>query len=186
MSLRRRCRQSSRPPQTESAVSEPATGDVPGIMRRVFSMLYEATLLFAVAFIATWLFQFAAGGAVVTGLAAHRAAVLPGRGIRRVFPLVLAARRPDAGDESLEDPAGRSRPHPHSCAHCARTSFAGGDLRRIVLRGPRRRVHSPQSVGRVRYPGVFGRRPWLGPFRPRPPVPARQAGRHPARAGRSN
>jgi uncharacterized RDD family membrane protein YckC len=48
-------------------VSEPATGDVPGIMRRVFSMLYEATLLFAVAFIATWLFQFAAGGAVVTG-----------------------------------------------------------------------------------------------------------------------
>jgi len=30
-------------------------------------MLYEATLLFAVAFIATWLFQFAAGGAVVTG-----------------------------------------------------------------------------------------------------------------------
>lgn len=48
-------------------MSEPATGDVPGIMRRVFSMLYEATLLFAVAFIATWLFQFAAGGAVVTG-----------------------------------------------------------------------------------------------------------------------
>jgi len=36
-------------------------------MRRVFSMLYEGTLLFAVAFIATWLFQFAAGGAVVTG-----------------------------------------------------------------------------------------------------------------------
>jgi uncharacterized RDD family membrane protein YckC len=30
-------------------------------------MLYEATLLFAVAFIATWLFQFAAGGAIVTG-----------------------------------------------------------------------------------------------------------------------
>jgi uncharacterized RDD family membrane protein YckC len=48
-------------------VSDPASGDVPGIMRRFFSMLYEATLLFAVAFIATWLFQFAAGGAVVTG-----------------------------------------------------------------------------------------------------------------------
>ena len=48
-------------------MSEPAPGDVPGIMRRVFSMLYEATLLFAVAFIATWLFQFAAGGALVTG-----------------------------------------------------------------------------------------------------------------------
>ncbi len=30
-------------------------------------MLYESTLLFAVAFIATWLFQFAAGGAVVEG-----------------------------------------------------------------------------------------------------------------------
>ena len=30
-------------------------------------MIYEATLLFAVAFMATWLFQFAAGGAVVQG-----------------------------------------------------------------------------------------------------------------------
>ncbi len=30
-------------------------------------MLYEAALLFAVAFVATWLFQFAAGGAIVTG-----------------------------------------------------------------------------------------------------------------------
>jgi uncharacterized RDD family membrane protein YckC len=30
-------------------------------------MLYESMLLFAVAFIATWLFQFAAGGAVVQG-----------------------------------------------------------------------------------------------------------------------
>jgi uncharacterized RDD family membrane protein YckC len=36
-------------------------------MRRIFSMMYEGTLLFAVAFTATWLFQFAAGGAVVTG-----------------------------------------------------------------------------------------------------------------------
>ncbi len=42
-------------------------GTAPGIARRIFSMLYEATLLFAVAFIATWLFQFAAGGAIVTG-----------------------------------------------------------------------------------------------------------------------
>ncbi len=42
-------------------------GAAPGIARRIFSMLYEATLLFAVAFIATWLFQFAAGGAIVTG-----------------------------------------------------------------------------------------------------------------------
>lgn len=30
-------------------------------------MTYEATLLFAVAFVATWLFQFAAGGAIVQG-----------------------------------------------------------------------------------------------------------------------
>lgn len=36
-------------------------------MRRILSMLYEATLLFSVAFIATWLFQFAAGGAIVAG-----------------------------------------------------------------------------------------------------------------------
>ena len=42
-------------------------GAAPGIARRIFSMLYEATLLFAVAFIATWLVQFAAGGAIVTG-----------------------------------------------------------------------------------------------------------------------
>ncbi len=42
-------------------------GAAPGIARRIFSMLYEATLLFAVAFIAPWLFQFAAGGAIVTG-----------------------------------------------------------------------------------------------------------------------
>lgn len=43
----------------------------PGIARRVFSMLYESTLLFAVAFIATWLFQFAAGGAIVQGWQRH-------------------------------------------------------------------------------------------------------------------
>ena len=36
-------------------------------MRRVFSMLYEGILLFAVAFLATWLFQFAAGGTVGDG-----------------------------------------------------------------------------------------------------------------------
>src|SRR5687767_9903912 len=30
-------------------------------------MLYEGTLLFAVAFVATWLFQFAAGGVIVDG-----------------------------------------------------------------------------------------------------------------------
>ena len=36
-------------------------------MRRIFSMLYESTLLFGVAFMATWLFQFAAAGAIVDG-----------------------------------------------------------------------------------------------------------------------
>jgi len=36
-------------------------------MRRVFSMLYEGMLLFAIAFIATWVFQFAAGKALVEG-----------------------------------------------------------------------------------------------------------------------
>jgi uncharacterized RDD family membrane protein YckC len=48
-------------------VSQPAQGGAPSITRRILSMTYEGTLLFAVAFIATWLFQFAAGGAVVTG-----------------------------------------------------------------------------------------------------------------------
>ena len=33
----------------------------PSLRRRLASMLYEALLLFAVAFIGTWLFQFAAG-----------------------------------------------------------------------------------------------------------------------------
>lgn len=44
-----------------------AASKAPGILRRIFSMLYESILLFAVAFIATWLFQFAAAGAVVDG-----------------------------------------------------------------------------------------------------------------------
>lgn len=48
-------------------MSPPEAGAAPGIGRRILSMIYEATLLFAVAFIATWLFQFAAGGAIVTG-----------------------------------------------------------------------------------------------------------------------
>jgi uncharacterized RDD family membrane protein YckC len=39
-------------------VSEAAA---PSLRRRLASMLYEALLLFAVAFIGTWLFQFAAG-----------------------------------------------------------------------------------------------------------------------------
>jgi uncharacterized RDD family membrane protein YckC len=37
-------------------------GATPGIWRRLASMLYEAILLFAVAFFAAWLFFFASGG----------------------------------------------------------------------------------------------------------------------------
>jgi len=43
----------------------------PGIFRRLASMLYEAILLFAVAFLATWLFQFAAGTIRIEGWRMH-------------------------------------------------------------------------------------------------------------------
>ncbi len=39
----------------------------PGILRRLASMLYESILLFAVAFLGTWLFQFAAGTFQIDG-----------------------------------------------------------------------------------------------------------------------
>lgn len=39
----------------------------PGMLRRLASMLYESILLFAVAFIGTWLFQFAAGMVRIEG-----------------------------------------------------------------------------------------------------------------------
>jgi uncharacterized RDD family membrane protein YckC len=39
----------------------------PSIRRRLASMLYEAILLFAVAFLGTWLFQFAAGTLQIEG-----------------------------------------------------------------------------------------------------------------------
>ena len=39
----------------------------PGLLRRLASMLYEAILLFAVAFFGTWLFQFAAGTLRIEG-----------------------------------------------------------------------------------------------------------------------
>jgi len=49
-------------------VSAPqAAAAVPGIWRRVWSMLYEALLLFALAFVATWVFQLAAGTPVIAG-----------------------------------------------------------------------------------------------------------------------
>ena len=38
------------------------SGTTPGLPRRLASMIYEAVLLFAVAFFAAWLFFFASGG----------------------------------------------------------------------------------------------------------------------------
>jgi len=43
----------------------------PGLLRRLASMLYEAIVLFAVAFLATWLFQFAAGTLRIEGWRMH-------------------------------------------------------------------------------------------------------------------
>ena len=49
-----------------------AAGDAaPAILRRLASMLYESLLLFAVAFLGTWLFQFAAGTPVIAGWRMH-------------------------------------------------------------------------------------------------------------------
>ena len=45
-----------------------ATGDAaPALPRRLASLLYESLLLFAVAFLGTWLFQFAAGTTLIEG-----------------------------------------------------------------------------------------------------------------------
>jgi len=52
------------------AVPVPADA-APGIARRLASMLYEAILLFAVAFLATSLFQFAAGTTRIDGWRMH-------------------------------------------------------------------------------------------------------------------
>ena len=43
----------------------------PGMPRRLASMLYESILLFAIAFLATWLFQFAAGTLRIDGWRMH-------------------------------------------------------------------------------------------------------------------
>jgi uncharacterized RDD family membrane protein YckC len=43
----------------------------PSILRRLASMLYEALLLFAIAFLGTWLFQFAAGTLSIEGWRMH-------------------------------------------------------------------------------------------------------------------
>ena len=48
------------------------SGDAaPSIARRLASMLYEFLLLFAVGFLATWLFQFAAGTLAIEGWRRH-------------------------------------------------------------------------------------------------------------------
>lgn len=44
---------------------------VPGVARRLASMSYEVLLLFAIAFFATWVFQFAAGATQVEGWQRH-------------------------------------------------------------------------------------------------------------------
>ena len=41
------------------------------MLRRLASMLYESVLLFAIAFLATWLFQFAAGTLRIEGWRMH-------------------------------------------------------------------------------------------------------------------
>jgi uncharacterized RDD family membrane protein YckC len=52
-----------------SAAESPAVSadSAPSIRRRLASMLYESLLLFGVAFLATWLFQFAAGTLAIGG-----------------------------------------------------------------------------------------------------------------------
>jgi uncharacterized RDD family membrane protein YckC len=52
--------------------------DTPGLARRVASLLYEAVLVFAVAFFAGFAFLFASGGAPLEGwvLRAHQALVV--------------------------------------------------------------------------------------------------------------
>jgi uncharacterized RDD family membrane protein YckC len=43
----------------------------PGMLRRLASMLYESIVLFAIAFFATWVFQFAAGTLRIVGWRLH-------------------------------------------------------------------------------------------------------------------
>ena len=57
-----------------ASAAEPALATVdaaPGMLRRLASMLYESILLFAIAFLATWLFQFAAGTLRIDGWRMH-------------------------------------------------------------------------------------------------------------------
>ena len=89
-------------------------------------MVYEALLLFAVAFFAGWLFSSPAAGATQrTAGARYAAAALHPGGVRRLLPVVLAARRPDAGDEGLAHPAG-AEVTPRKAICCASSRVAAG------------------------------------------------------------
>ena len=53
------------------ASAPPPSDAAPGLPRRLASMLYESILLFAVWFLAVWLFQFAAATLDITGWRRH-------------------------------------------------------------------------------------------------------------------
>jgi uncharacterized RDD family membrane protein YckC len=53
------------------ASAPPPSDAAPGLPRRLASMLYESILLFAVWFVAVWLFQFAAATLDITGWRRH-------------------------------------------------------------------------------------------------------------------
>jgi uncharacterized RDD family membrane protein YckC len=54
-----------------------AAGETPGLARRLASMAYEALLVFAVAYFASWVFFFASGGRDATaGVLRHELQVL--------------------------------------------------------------------------------------------------------------
>lgn len=53
------------------ASAPPPSDAAPGLLRRLASMLYESILLFAVWFVAVWLFQFAAATLDIVGWRRH-------------------------------------------------------------------------------------------------------------------
>jgi uncharacterized RDD family membrane protein YckC len=58
--------------EASAPASRPVAADAaPPVLRRLASMLYEFLLLFGVGFLATWLFQFAAGTLVIEGWRRH-------------------------------------------------------------------------------------------------------------------
>jgi uncharacterized RDD family membrane protein YckC len=57
-------------PPARASAAVPADA-APSLKRRLASMLYEALLLFGIAFLATWVFQFAAGTLQIDGWRRH-------------------------------------------------------------------------------------------------------------------